>query len=177
MVIKAPKVRNRERSAYQPDVIHDLVAAQPRLRDQIALQLFGRLALRKNELRLIKLSDFDLVRGTVLIHGKGSKQVVLPLGFAQLKTDLELYLVGRDVNEYLLYPKTRTLEPMDPSAVHRWFKTCLTRAGLPATVKIHELRHSAADNLWRASGDLMLAKQLLRHESVATTQLYLHPKL
>ena len=38
-----------------------------------------------------------------------------------------------------------------------------------------ELRHSAADNLWRASGNLMLAQQLLRHESVSTTQIDLHP--
>jgi integrase len=35
---------------------------------------------------------------------------------------------------------------------------------------MHELRHSAADNFWRA----MLAKELLRHRSVATTQVYLH---
>ena len=35
--------------------------------------------------------------------------------------------------------------------------------------------HSAADNLWRQTGNLMLAQQLLRHESVATTQAYLHP--
>lgn len=28
---------------------------------------------------------------------------------------------------------------------------------------------------WRATGNLMLASQLLRHESVATTQAYLHP--
>jgi site-specific recombinase XerC len=39
-----------------------------------------------------------------------------------------------------------------------------------------ELRHSAADNLWRQSGNLMLAMQLLRHESVATTEAYLHPE-
>jgi integrase len=40
---------------------------------------------------------------------------------------------------------------------------------------MHELRHSAADNLWRETGNLLLAQQLLRHESVATTQDYLHP--
>ena len=28
---------------------------------------------------------------------------------------------------------------------------------------------------WRQTGNLMLAQQLLRHESVATTQAYLHP--
>jgi len=42
-------------------------------------------------------------------------------------------------------------------------------------MRLHELRHSAADNLWRDTGNLMLAQQLLRHESVATTQAYLHP--
>jgi integrase len=32
-----------------------------------------------------------------------------------------------------------------------------------------------ADNLWRETGNLLLAQQLLRHSSVATTQDYLHP--
>jgi site-specific recombinase XerD len=64
---------------------------------------------------------------------------------------------------------------MDLASVHRWFKGCLGRASLPQTIQIHELRHSAADNLWPQSGNLLLAQQLLRHESVATTQAYLHP--
>jgi integrase/recombinase XerD len=148
---------------------------QPTLRDQIAMQLAGRLGLRKNELRLLRLRDFDLVRGNVLIHGKGGKQGVQPLGFKQLKADLEVFLLGRDPDEYMLYPKNRRHDPMDPASVHRWFKTCLERAGLPATIKLHELRHSAGDNLWRQTGNLLLAQQLLRHESVATTQAYLHP--
>ena len=63
---------------------------------------------------------------------------------------------------------------MNPASVHRWFKRCLERAGLPGTIKIHELRQSAGDALWRDSRDILLAQQLLRHESVATTQSYLH---
>lgn len=64
---------------------------------------------------------------------------------------------------------------MDAASVHRWFKQRLDQAGLPATIRMHELRHSAADNLWRETGNLLLAQQLLRHESVQTTQAYLHP--
>jgi site-specific recombinase XerD len=99
----------------------------------------------------------------------------MPIAFEDLKTDLELHLIGRHPNEYLFHPKADASRPMDPASLHRWFKRCLERAGLPTTIKIHQLRHSAADNLWRESGNLMLASQLLRHESVATTQMYLHP--
>jgi site-specific recombinase XerD len=64
---------------------------------------------------------------------------------------------------------------MDAASIHRWLKRSLERAELPTTIKTHELRHSAADNLWRETGNLLLAQQLLRHESVQTTQDYLHP--
>ena len=73
-------------------------------------------------------------------------------------------MVGRDPAEYLIYPKRDTQRPMDPATVDRWLERCLERAGLPATIKTHELRHSAADNLWRETGTLLLARQLLRHE-------------
>jgi integrase len=42
---------------------------------------------------------------------------------------------------------------------------------------MHELRHSAADNLWRKTRDIMDAKQLLRHRSVGTTEAYLPPSM
>lgn len=63
---------------------------------------------------------------------------------------------------------------MDGASVHRWFKKCLERAGAP-NMPMHELRHTAADEIWRVTGDLVKAQQLLRHESIATTQIYLHP--
>jgi len=173
--IKPPKRRSVERQAYKPAVIDKLRRAQPTLRDQICVQLLGRLALRKNELRLLKVADFDLAHGTFIVHGKGGKVVVMPIGFDDLKRDLEVHLIGRDPAEYLLYPQLDPHRPMNPASVHRWFKRALEHAELPDSMKLHELRHSAADNLWRETGNLLLAQQLLRHESVSTTQGYLHP--
>jgi len=45
------------------------------MREQIAVQLLGLLGLRKNELRLLQVKDFDLGKGTFIIHGKGQKVV------------------------------------------------------------------------------------------------------
>ena len=64
---------------------------------------------------------------------------------------------------------------MDPSNVHRWFKACLANAGLANSIQMHELRHTAADDIWRKTGNIVLAQKLLRHESPATTAAYLHP--
>jgi len=58
--IDRPKVRNGERHAYRPDLVHRLITAQPSLRDQIGCQLLGRLGFRKDELRRNRLLDFDL---------------------------------------------------------------------------------------------------------------------
>ena len=42
-------------------------------------------------------------------------------------------------------------------------------------MKLHEMRHTGADHMYRETGDIVRASQLLRHASVVTTQAYLHP--
>jgi len=175
--VKPPKKTDVSRNAYAPEVIEQLREGQPTLRDQICVQLLGLLGLRKNELRLVQIGDFNLSDGTVRVQAKGGHIAKVPLGFAGLKADVEVYIVGRGPSEYLLYPKLDVSRPMTAVGVHLWLKRALKRAGLPETIKTHELRHSAADNLWRDSKNIVLAQQLLRHKSVGTTQAYLHPTM
>lgn len=176
--IKSPGRRRRnERQAYPQDIIHRLVAAQDTLRDQCAIQLVARLGLRKNELRLLRVGEIDLVRNLLTVHGKGGHVDVMPIGLPSLAEDLYLHIQGdeRQPDEYLIYARNRRREKMDSSSVHRWFKRCLERAGLPTSVMLHEMRHTAADHVYRETGDIVKASQLLRHQSVVTTQAYLHP--
>jgi site-specific recombinase XerD len=178
--IKPPRTRGGgvERVAYGVGTLHRLVTRQESLRDQCALQLLCRMGLRKNELRVLTLGDIDLARNLLVVHGKGGKVAVMPLAIPSLARDLKLHLQERapyTPDEYLLYPRSERRRPMDPASVHRWFKRCLDQAGLQPTIRTHEMRHSAADHLWRQEGDIVKAQQLLRHESIATTQAYLHP--
>lgn len=172
--IKRPKGRQRERQAYSK--VDALIDAQTTDRERVALMLLGWMGLRKNELRLLQVGDIDLTQALLTITGKGDKRVVLPIGFNRLLEGLYLYINGNGLkpDEYLLYPKTSRTRPMTASAMHRWLKRCVADTGLP-DVTTHELRHAAADHLWRATGDIVMAQQLLRHESIATTLGYLHP--
>lgn len=176
--IRQPRPQSIVRHAYPHDVIADLVAGQESYRDAVALELLSCMALRKNDLRLLQVRDIDLVRNLlVLRHGKGGKKAVLPIGYQGLAERLRLHIDydERGAAEYLIYPREHRERPMDSSSIHRWFKRCLENAGLPTTIKMHELRHSIADELRRAGGDLTLARDLLRHASLATTEVYLHP--
>jgi integrase/recombinase XerD len=175
--VKPPKRTDVARNAYAPDIIEQLREAQLTLRDQIAVQLLGRLGLRKNELRLVQVGDFDLIHGDVKVHAKGGHIHKVPFAFATLTSDIEVHVVGRGPKEYLLYPKADAARPLTSFGIHLWFKRALNAAGLPETIKMHELRHSAADNLWRQTGNIVHAKQLLRHRSVGTTEAYLHPSM
>jgi len=174
--IRPPRGRQAERQAHSRNEIQQIIGAQETLRDQVAIQLLARLGLRKNELRVLRIKDIDLGAGLITVHGKGGKQAVLPIGFKDLRRDLYLHITAerRQPDEYLLYPKQARTRPMDAASLHRWFKRALERAGVP-DMPMHELRHSAGDEIWRVTGDIVKAQQLLRHESVATTQIYLHP--
>lgn len=172
----------RERKAYDQEHLSRLINAQEPLRDRCALGLL-RLALRQNDLRMLQLRDIDLVLDQIhLNHAKGRQRHTLPLVFDDLRNDLAAHLAERTLEagvdpgaEYLLYPKQRRHQPMERSSVHRWFKRCLANAGLPETIEMHELRHTAGDHIWRTTGNLVLAQKLLRHKSPATTAGYLHP--
>ncbi len=135
------------------------------------------MGLRKNELRILRVGDIDLIRNLITVHGKGGLVSVLPLALKSLRDDLYLHIQGeeRHPDEFLLYPKTSRRRPMDSASVHRWFKRCLETAGLPTTMTLHELRHTAADHLFRESGNIVTAQLLLRHANISTTQMYLHP--
>jgi site-specific recombinase XerD len=61
---------------------------------------------------------------------------------------------------------------MDYSSLHRWLKRCLQRAGLPTTIQTHELRYTAAQELYDLTENIVLSQQLLRHEDIRTTRGY-----
>jgi integrase len=79
--IKPPKVKRRARHLLSRKDLEALVAAQPSLRDQVALTLLVWLGLRKEELRRLRLSDVDLELRTLTVHRKGGHVDKLPLAF------------------------------------------------------------------------------------------------
>src|SRR5215208_1630585 len=134
----------------------------------------GRLGLRKMEAARLQAKDIDLAHDLLYIRrAKQNKPAELPLVFEDVRQVLSLWLSepDRQPEDYLIAAQRGPSRPLNPASVHRWFERCCERAGI-AGITLHELRHSAGDRLWRETGDLIAAQQILRHESVRTTQEY-----
>jgi site-specific recombinase XerD len=176
--IKSPRVNSTIRIAHTRETTHALTTKQDSLRDEACLLLYVRRGLRKMDVGLLQILDIDLPRDVIALrHVKGGGEILMPIEDDEIARALYLTIVGddRQPNEYLLHPRHTRLKPMHPVTIHRWFKRCLAKAGLPDNIILHELRHTAADELYRETKDIVLAQQLLRHKSIETTRRYLHP--
>ena len=72
--------------------------------------------------------------------------------------------------------RSRKGGPLDASQVHRIVKGAAERAGLPAEVSAHWLRHAHASHSLDRGAPIHLVQQTLGHASVATTGRYLHAR-
>lgn len=66
-------------------------------------------------------------------------------------------------------------QPMTASAVRQGFRSLSRRAGLPRAVHPHMLRHSAGSEMAEAGVAIDVVQELLGHQSITSTQIYVHP--
>jgi integrase/recombinase XerD len=149
------------------------------LRNRAMLELLYSGALRASELTSLKDADLKLDEGVVLVHGKGDKERIVPIG-EQAIARLEEYL--RLARPRLLHGKTSRI--LFIAAGGRG----LTRTRLWEIVhqsgnehgfhaSPHMLRHSAATHMVENGADLRSVQTLLGHADISTTQIYTHVAL
>ena len=143
-------------------------------RDQAVLELLYGAGLRISELCGLSGGDLDLGTGLVRVLGKGSKERVVPVGDAAVKAvGAYLALRGTPVRGEPLLLAARGGR-LHPRAVQLMLKQKLARAGLPADLTPHKLRHACATHLLANGADLRLVQEQLGHASLSTTQIYTH---
>jgi len=135
-----------------------LADAGPRLR--LMLLLAGEAGLRRGE--IARLRGEDLLDGpALLIHGKGGRDRVIPIG-----DRLAGLVAAAPTEDGWVFGNGRG----GPLTAGRVGELC--SALLPPGCTLHHLRHRFASNAYRGSRDIRAVQELLGHASVATTQRY-----
>lgn len=147
-------------------------------RNRAIFELLYGCGLRAQELVDIKLHEVDYYNKTVLVHGKGSKDRMVPIHDTAIDTLKEYILEGRsklasrseDSSDYVF------LNYRGTQVTNRGINMILDKELLrqASTLKIspHSFRHSFATHLVNNGVDLRVVQELLGHVSLSTTQIY-----
>lgn len=120
--------------------------------------------LRVHEIAKVRGDDFDLERGTLTVVGKGNKRATIPLH------PILLDLVPTMPAGYWFTHWETPDEPISGKSCGQAISRAMQRAGVEATA--HQLRHWYGTSLLESGADLRTVQELMRHESLATTQVY-----
>jgi site-specific recombinase XerD len=156
------------------DAVLHLLALERNARNKALLRLLYLGGLRISEVS--SLCGRDLAArddsGQVTLFGKGGKTraVLLKQSIWQ-----ELVALRADDPDAPVF-RSRQGGALDPSQVHRIVKHAAKRAGLPATVSAHWLRHAHVSHALDRGAPVHLVQATVGHASLTTTSRYAHAR-
>jgi len=140
--------------------------------------LYGS-GLRVSELVNLKISDLYFKENMMLITGKGDKQRLVPLG-AYAKKHIKHYkdevrvlnkITEEDRDTLFLNRNGRKLTR---AMIFTLTKQLAKQAEIDKKISPHTFRHSFATHLLENGADLRTIQTLMGHESITTTEVYMH---
>ena len=147
-------------------------------RNKAIIEVLFSCGLRVSELCTLKLSDLYLDEGFIRVNGKGSKQRLVPISDKAVK-ELRLYFIDRNTidikpgyEDFVFISKRK--KNISRIMVFHFLKELVEKAGIHKTVSPHTLRHSFATSLLEGGANLRAIQAMLGHESIGTTENYLH---
>ena len=135
--------------------------------------------LRRAEACALKWADVDLVGGRMIVRGKGGSVVALPLPNSALEILRDELGKHPEFVFTMTYKKERhghiggACVPILPATLGLEFWQARKAAGL-TDLRVHDLRHTAATRMLRATGNLAMVQRMLRHSRITTTTRYAH---
>ncbi len=147
-------------------------------RNKAIFEILYGSGLRAQELVDLKITDVDYFNKTLLVHGKGNKERLVPIHDTAINSIQDYLFNGR--------PEMSVRNSNDLEWLFLNFKGGkISNRGVnlilekelehqSSTLKIspHSFRHSFATHLINNGVDLRVVQELLGHESLSTTQIY-----
>ena len=148
------------------------------LRNHAIIETLYGSGLRVSELTDARLSRLNMDDGFLIVDGKGSKQRIVPVSPSALRLIRE-YLTQRsrlnirsDASDIIFL--NRRGAKMTRVMVFYIIRDLAAAAGILKKVSPHTLRHSFATHLLEGGASLRVIQELLGHESLETTEIYVH---
>ena len=148
-------------------------------RNRAIIETLYSCGLRVSELVALKLSQMFVDERYIVIQGKGNKQRIVPISPVALE-QISLYLeqtrsrqvVQRGYEDILFLNRRGAM--LTRQMIFHIVKQLCELAGVRKVISPHTLRHSFATHLLEGGANLRAIQQMLGHENITTTEIYVH---
>jgi len=148
-------------------------------RNKAIIETLYSCGLRVSELVNLKISDLFFEEGFIKITGKGNKQRFVPIApltqkfITNYKTGIRNHLQINKKFEDTLFLNRRGNQ-LTRAMIFTIIKDLAVTINLQKNISPHTLRHSFATHLLENGADLRSIQLMLGHESITTTEIYVH---
>jgi integrase/recombinase XerD len=183
-LIEVPKTGRKLPDTLSTKEIDALIAAidlssNEGERNRAMLETLYSCGLRVTELVTLKISDLYFEEGFIKITGKGNKQRFVPIGAHTQKyinfykdqvRSLQQVKKGHEDTLFL----NRRGSGLTRAMIFTIIRSLAEKISLNKTISPHTFRHSFATHLLENGADLRSIQLMLGHESITTTEVYMH---
>ena len=148
-------------------------------RNRAIIETLYSCGLRVSELTDLKISDLFFKEGFIKVTGKGNKQRFVPIGLNTQKF-IKLYIhhtrsLLNIASEYMdtLFLNQRG-KKLSRAMIFTIVKKLAQKVGIKKSISPHTFRHTFATHLLENGADLRAIQMMLGHESITTTEIYMH---
>lgn len=183
-LIESPKIGRKLPDTLSEEEINELIAAidlsKPEgERNRAILETLYGCGLRVSELVDLRISDLYFDEDFIKVTGKGDKQRFVPISginkkyITLYKKEIRVHLNIQKGFEDTLFLNRRGKQ-LTRAMIFTIVKQLAIKIGLHKTISPHTFRHSFATHLLENGADLRAIQQMLGHESITTTEIYMH---
>ena len=183
-LIETPKIGRKLPDTLSETEINSLIAAidlstPEGERNRAIIETLYGCGLRVSELINLKLSDLYFDEDFIQVTGKGNKQRFVPISGINQKyiniyrNEVRVHLPIQKEHEDIVFLNRRGKQ-LTRAMIFTIVKQLAEKVGLQKNISPHTFRHSFATHLLENGADLRAIQQMLGHESITTTEVYMH---
>lgn len=172
--IKRPRREQKLPVVLSVDEVENLIQSTKNIKHRVLLMLAYSTGMRRQEIQMIKPSAIDSSRMLVhVVQGKGKKDRYTILSPKVLEA-LRIYYKLEKPTCYLFESQGKKGVHLADQTLNSIIQNSAKKAAIKKHISFHTLRHSFATHLLEQGVNLKLIQQLMGHNSIRTTSIYLH---
>lgn len=183
-LIESPKIARKLPDTLSINEIDKLIQAidlskKEGERNRAIIETLYGCGLRVSELVNLKISDLFFEEDFIRVSGKGNKQRFVPIA-THTKKYIEIYksTIRNKLQIKKNFEDTLFLnqhgKQLTRAMIFTIIKDLAVKSNIKKSISPHTLRHSFATHLLENGADLRSIQIMLGHESITTTEIYIH---